>query len=265
MSGSSVFLSDEAKEPGKRVYFLGAPFDCVAQSTVVKLVNGCRSGVRFRYVVTPNVDHVVRLHDNSTLAPYYDQAWLSLCDSQPITRLAKVLSLDLPLVTGSDLTALLFNSVIQNGDRVTIIAANEEVVRGLERAYPTVYFSAFVPPNGVWSNAAALKSCVDFAISERARFIFIAIGSPQSEKIAHTLLTHPDAEGVGFCIGASLEFITGAKKRAPTWMRRSGFEWLHRLASDPRRLWRRYAFAVVPLMRLFIEEVARRQPLRVRG
>jgi UDP-N-acetyl-D-mannosaminuronic acid transferase (WecB/TagA/CpsF family) len=48
------------------------------------------------------------------------------------------------------------------------------------------------------------------------------------------------ATGVGLCIGASLEFLTGAKRRAPLWLQRLGLEWLFRLLTEPRRLWRRY-------------------------
>ena len=41
-------------------------------------------------------------------------------------------------------------------------------------------------------------------------------------------------------VGAAFDFHAGTVKRAPRWMRDSGLEWLHRLASEPRRLWRRY-------------------------
>lgn len=244
---------------GRRAYFLGAPFDRIERNEVLNMLRACGPTVPFRYVVTPNVDHVVRLKRSAGLAIYYDNAWLSLCDSQPILKLAKLISLDLPLVTGSDLTVTLFKSVIQDDDRVTLIAANDRIVQDLERAYPSIRFRAFVPPPNVWSDPAALQACVDFVIGEAARFVFIAIGAPQSEKIAHAIFTHPEAKGVGFCIGAALEFLTGSKKRAPIWMRRMGVEWLHRLASDPRRLWKRYFYAVVPLGRLFLEELAVRQ------
>ena len=60
-------------------------------------------------------------------------------------------------------------------------------------------------------------------------------------------------------VGAALEFLVGAKKRAPFWMRRAGLEWLHRLLSDPKRLWRRYASSVLPLLLLFKGEIAGRQ------
>jgi UDP-N-acetyl-D-mannosaminuronic acid transferase (WecB/TagA/CpsF family) len=179
--------------PAQRGHFLGAPFDDLDQEKVLERLGNSSPAAAFRYVVTPNVDHVVRLNGNSLLAPYYEEAWMSLCDSRPITALAHLLSLKLPLVTGSDLTARVFKSVIRDGDLVTLIAANDKIVRDLNTAYPNVRFRAFVPPAGVLTDEVAFRACVDFAARERARFIFIAIGSPQSEKIAHALLHHPDA------------------------------------------------------------------------
>jgi exopolysaccharide biosynthesis WecB/TagA/CpsF family protein len=241
-----------------RHYFLGAPFDDIAQDAAVDLVEGSQGQSKFRYVVTPNVDHVVRLNGDRLLASYYDEAWMSLCDSKPISTLSHAVSLDLPVVTGSDLTERLFKTVIKSGDRIALIAANDEIARDMAAAFPDVLFRSFVPPKNVLGDPAGLQACVDFAAAEPARFLFIAIGSPQSEKIAHALAQRPDACGVGLCIGASLEFLLGAKKRAPVWMRRLGLEWVHRLASDPKRLWRRYLFAVVPLVRLFARELASR-------
>ena len=43
-------------------------------------------------------------------------------------------------------------------------------------------------------------------------------------------------------IGAAFDFIAGTKPEAPAWMQKAGLEWLFRLASEPRRLWRRYIF-----------------------
>ncbi len=58
-------------------------------------------------------------------------------------------------------------------------------------------------------------------------------------------------------MGASLEFMLGLKQRAPQWMRGLGLEWLHRLVSEPRRLWRRYVLAVVPLAGLVLTDIRR--------
>jgi exopolysaccharide biosynthesis WecB/TagA/CpsF family protein len=245
----------------QRHNFLGAPFDGFNAEMVIDLLRKSPADLPFRYIVTPNVDHVVRLKADGGLLRYYRAAWMSLCDSKPIQGLAGLLRLRLPLVTGSDLTVSLFQSVIQEGDAIAIIAATEHVVSDLRKAYPKLQIKAFVPPMGVASDPQAFEACVNFAVDAHCRFLFLAIGAPQSERIAYEVSRRAGATGIGLCIGASLEFLTGVKKRAPRWMRRLGLEWLHRLSTDPKRLWRRYAYAVLPLLALFSREIGS-QPRR---
>jgi exopolysaccharide biosynthesis WecB/TagA/CpsF family protein len=66
------------------------------------------------------------------------------------------------------------------------------------------------------------------------------VGAPQQEAVAHALRIRGRARGLALCVGASLNFITGAERRAPQWMQRAGLEWLYRLSQDPRRLANRY-------------------------
>ena len=61
------------------------------------------------------------------------------------------------------------------------------------------------------------------------------------------------ATGVGLCVGAALDFLSGRAERAPVWMRRAGFEWLHRLVSEPGRLWKRYLVTGPKVFSLFSE------------
>jgi N-acetylglucosaminyldiphosphoundecaprenol N-acetyl-beta-D-mannosaminyltransferase len=238
--------------------FLGAPFDPVSSDQALDALRDAGEDARFRYVVTPNVDHVVRLNQNGSLRPAYDHAWMTLCDSRPITMIGRLLRHPLPHVTGSDLTVSLFRSVLRDGDRITLIVGDQGIAQRVASAYPTLRLRTHVPPQGVLDKPDALQACVEFAAAEPSRFTFIAIGSPQSEKIAYALSHHPNARGVGLCIGAALEFLVGSKPRAPRWMRRVGLEWVHRMASDPKRLWRRYVYSVVPLVRLCSREFAGR-------
>jgi N-acetylglucosaminyldiphosphoundecaprenol N-acetyl-beta-D-mannosaminyltransferase len=43
-------------------------------------------------------------------------------------------------------------------------------------------------------------------------------------------------------VGAAFDYLAGGQPEAPAWMQRAGLEWLFRLANEPRRLWRRYAY-----------------------
>ena len=97
----------------------------------------------------------------------------------------------------------------------------------------------------------AFAETIAFVLRHPARFVFIAVGSPRQERLAAALAATGQAAGVGLCVGASLAFLAGVEKRAPAWMGRHGLEWLYRLASDPRRLARRYLLdspRVVPML-----------------
>src|SRR5881628_3239252 len=93
---------------------------------------------------------------------------------------------------------------------------------------------------GLKHKPAARDAAAEFIASADARFIFLAVGSPQQEMVAHEVSSIEGATGIALCIGAGLEFVTGEQKRAPKTMQLLGLEWAHRLLSNPRRLWRRY-------------------------
>ena len=199
----------------------------------------------FGYVVTPNADHLVRLSRDPTLRGPYDQAALRLLDSRVVAGLARAIGLPVPpVVTGSDLTAALLAEI--RGD-LTII--------GLDPAFlPALGLTRVAhhnPPQGFASDPAAFARAVRFAVDHPARFTLLAVGSPRQERLAAAIAAGGGATGLGLCVGASLEFLAGARRRAPVWMRRAGLEWAHRLASEPVRLGRRYLLdgpAIIPLL-----------------
>ncbi|KQO56674.1 hypothetical protein ASF22_09025 [Methylobacterium sp. Leaf87] len=250
-----------------REHFFNAPFDGLDRSEVLSLLAQdpprdfeARS---FRYVVTPNVDHVVRLSADPSLAPCYEAAWLSLCDSKPILVMSRLLTrggfLHLP---GSTLTEILFRTVIRPGDRIALVVASDAIAADMRVSFPDLDLAILTAPPDIDGDPAAFATCVAFVARSRARFTFIAIGAPRSERIAFQASLDPDACGTALCIGAALEFLLGRKRRAPLWMQRTGIEWLHRLASEPHRLWRRYLLAVLPFGRLLLKEGLARLPSR---
>jgi exopolysaccharide biosynthesis WecB/TagA/CpsF family protein len=259
----NVSINADAWEVKQR--FLDVPYNTLRFHEVIAAIEGVKHTDGFFYIVTPNVDHAVRLRGDNILKNIYEQSWLSLCDSKPISWMAKSLSFPLPLVTGSDLTACLFHEVIQPGDRVTLIAPYEEVAQRMMERFPDVNITYHVPPRNVITNEEAMRACAEFAARDEPNFIFIAVGSPQSELIAYEISHTAGSTGVCICCGASLEFITNLQTRAPFVMQKFGFEWLYRLMSDPRRLWRRYVYAVPPLVRMFAAEAMMRSKSRQRA
>lgn len=80
---------------------------------------------------------------------------------------------------------------------------------------------------------------LDIIRAAKPDFIWVGISSPKQE---YWMSQAAPLLGRGVClgVGAAFDFHSGQVKRAPTWMRNYGFEWLHRLVSEPRRLWHRY-------------------------
>lgn len=236
----------EAPAPAPQsVRFLDIDFSILSFEDVVAAIRSLSKGERFSYVVTPNVDHVVNLNPREPSArsrafkQAYDAAALRLCDSRILRMIGRRLGADLPVVTGSDLTLRLFNGFFTSGDKVAIVGGREDTVSRLGARFPGPAYVQHLPPMGVLENVSAQEAIAEFIGAEAPDFVLFAIGAPQSEIVAHRCAQMP-LRGVGLCIGASIDFLLGDRKRAPVWMRRLSLEWLFRLGSEPARLWRRY-------------------------
>lgn len=231
----------DATYGGWPITFCGMPFSGLDLDSTFRYLERRRSTDSFAYVVTPNVDHTIRAwRTGEQTSRLYAEADLSLCDSRILALLARPLGVTLPLVTGSDLTSILFELVINPYERVTIIGGAPELISRLERRYELRNIKHYDPPMGFIHRRDEVGDTISFVERFPARFIFLALGSPQQERLAHILKRRGQASGTALCIGASLLFLTGDLKRAPDWMQQARLEWLHRLASEPRRLWRRY-------------------------
>jgi exopolysaccharide biosynthesis WecB/TagA/CpsF family protein len=93
---------------------------------------------------------------------------------------------------------------------------------------------------GLRTNTEAQAAVAAFIETVRPHLVLLTVGAPQSEIVAQLVKARGQAKGVAICVGASLEFLTGEKRRAPRFVQAMGMEWAFRLLSEPRRLWRRY-------------------------
>ncbi len=231
---------------------LGLEFSDVDAETAAQLVAERHASEPFRYVITPNADHLVRLHRRPELLPLYEGAMLRLLDSRVVASGARVLGLRVPRVTtGADMTSVLLTRHLGSAERITIVGLSPrhlpELVARCGLAAPAHYD----PPRSFERDPAAMQAVVEFVLEHPARFIFLAVGSPRQEMLAAAIQATGRARGVGLCIGAALDYLAGAQWRAPAWMQHARLEWLHRLVHHPRRLGRRYLLdspAIIPLL-----------------
>ncbi|ABC24511.1 WecB/TagA/CpsF family glycosyltransferase [Rhodospirillum rubrum] len=238
------------------VSYLGIAYSGLTLEQAAAALAARPAGAAFAYVVTPNAQHVVHLNRGEpffTLA--YRDAWLRLSDSRVLAALTKLIGGPrLPVATGSDLTALLFQSVITADDPLVVIGGTAETDERLRAMFGLRHLVSHRPPMGVLRNPQAIAACVEFIAAHPARFVFFAVGSPQSEVIAQHAFASGRATGSGLCIGGALLFLTGQVKRAPLWMRRLALEWLYRLLANPRGHFRRVFVDSLPLVGLVLAD-----------
>lgn len=195
-------------------------------------------------MVTPNVDHLVRLEHQPALKSAYGTAEFIYADGMPLVWASRLLRNALPeRVTGADLFVRLCRQAVAQNWKMAVLGGKPGSEPGLhalfEQCYPGINVRILCPsmrfePEGSEGEAAAAE-----LRGWSPDIVFVCLGMPKQEKWA--LRFAPTfGRGLFLCVGAALEFGLGLQLRAPGWVQRAGFEWLWRLGSDPRRFWRRY-------------------------
>ena len=242
----------------RTVRLLGLDFADLGVEEAVRWVLDRPADGAFDFVVTPNADHLVRLARDPALAAIYRDAALRLLDSRVVARATRAVGLRAPgVVTGSDLAAKLLPR-LPSGERVTIVGMRQAWLPALIARTGIAPPAHFDPPMGFDADPAAMDAAVRFVLDHPARLVFLAVGSPRQERLAAAVKATGRANGLALCIGSGLEFAAGVVPRAPGWMQAAGFEWLHRLGRDPRRLARRYLADDPAIFSLLVGERWRR-------
>jgi len=202
---------------------------------------------RVRYVVTPNVDHLVMLRHDTEFRATYDDASLVVADGLPLVLVSRWLGTALPeRVAGSDLVPGLFAAADPvAGLRVYLLGAApgvaEQAAARVRETWPTVsVVGTYSPPLGFEKDPVENAAILQRIAATQPDLLIIGLGAPKQEKWVHA---HQDAirAKVAICAGATIDFLAGHKRRAPRWVQKSGLEWCYRMLSEPRRLVRRYA------------------------
>jgi N-acetylglucosaminyldiphosphoundecaprenol N-acetyl-beta-D-mannosaminyltransferase len=231
-----------------RVGLFGMQIDALTMpETIERIQSWIGSGGPCRYVVTPNVDHAVMYQHHEALRQAYADASLVLADGMPVLWASRLLRRPLPeRVPGSDLVPALFKSVSSGPSlRVYLLGAApgvaERAAMQIEQRWPKVrVVGSYSPPLGFERDEQENHEILARIRMNRPDVLIVGLGAPKQELWLHAH-RQKIAAPVALAVGATIDFLAGEKARAPRWMRRVGLEWAHRLASEPRRLAKRYA------------------------
>lgn len=202
------------------------------------------------FLITPNAYQVVHFNDpeNRGLMDFYCDVKYILPDGMPIVWVSKLGNDKLAnRLTGSDLFPVLFAQIKLNSYPVTFILPDVKMKDLFGQDYANC--NCFVPRIFAKDDDEyiALFAAVVAAgvVSNQSIFVFLGLGFPKQEILAMKISDLLKREGYSrpvlfLLLGASFEFYFGLKDRAPTWIQKTGMEWLYRFAQEPKRLWKRY-------------------------
>jgi len=208
--------------------------------TIEKVEEIIRRHVPTQHVVI-NAAKVNLIEKDSHLREIVNSCSLINADGASILWAAKKLGIPIKeRVTGIDLFLNLIELANDNGYKVYLFGAKEEVLEKVKEKFEAEYPKLKIVGrcNGYFSAEEEKLIVKDMALSG-ADMMFVAFSSPKKE---YWISKHIDELNIPFVmgVGGSFDVVAGVTKRAPTWMQRSGLEWFYRFIQEPRRMWKRY-------------------------
>jgi exopolysaccharide biosynthesis WecB/TagA/CpsF family protein len=187
------------------------------------------------FVVTPNVDHLIKLQKDKSFYACYQSAEHVVCDSRILLMLSKFISRKNALrsqIAGSDLFPAFCHYHRQNTDnvRVFLLGGSEESVRIAqekinEKTGSNIVIGGYSPPFGFEQDADENAKILKLINDSGATALAVGVGAPKQEFWISTYRSQLPGVKLFFAIGATIEFEAGAVKRSPAWMSKLGIEW----------------------------------------
>ncbi len=222
---------------------IGAKIDVVYWGGAVATLLRWASARESRYVCACNVHSVVTAQGDERLAASLRGADLVLPDGAPVAWLMRKTGVDAQQrVSGPDLMWRYFAAAAVYGESIFLLGGEPETLVRLrariEETFPGLRVAGAHSPPYRPLSADEDTALVRMLNDSGATTVWVALGCPKQEVWMAEHRERVRAVMVG--VGAAFGFHAGTVRRAPEWMQRLSLEWLHRLASEPGRLWRRY-------------------------
>lgn len=222
---------------------LGAPIDVVSAGAALQRIAQWAARRESRVVCICNVHSVVTaMHDAAHLAAIAG-ADLATPDGAPVAwMLRRQGATAQARVSGPDLMQDYLEQAATRRESIFLLGSTPETLAKLQsrlrERWPALPIAgAISPPFRALTNDED-EALVRELNASGAGTVWVSLGCPKQERWMAEHRGRVQAVMLG--VGAAFDFHAGTVSRAPRWMRDHGLEWLHRLASEPRRLWRRY-------------------------
>ena len=199
------------------------------------------------FVVTPNVDHLVKLQKDREFYDIYKDADYKVCDSKILMWISRFLGTPIKeKISGSDLFPAFYEYYKDDENiKIFLLGAAEGVAAKAQRninakAGRDIVIDTHSPYFGFENDEEECEKIVDLINKSEATVLAVGLGAPKQEKWIYKYKNQLHNIKIFLAIGATIDFESGLTSRAPKWLSEIGLEWFYRLISNPQRLWKRY-------------------------
>jgi len=237
--------------PARSVRVAGVDFDALSERQVVARIIGDSNDGRGGWVVTPNIDICRQLRHDPAARALVSGASLVVADGMPLIWASRLRGDPLPeRVAGASLIFTLSEAAAASGKSVYLLGGAPGVparaAAALGRRYPGLMVAGVhAPPFGFDREPGEIEAIAARLARAKPDIVFVGLGFPKQERVIAALAPGLPAAWFIGC-GAAIPFAAGTLPRAPHWMQLLGLEWIHRLITEPRRLFHRYLVNDVP-------------------
>lgn len=242
----------------KRIKFLNTHIDNLTMEEAVREAKRLILEKKNSYVVTPNVDHIVKIEHDGLFRDIYEEADLVLTDGKPLIWMSRWMGTPIKeKISGSDYFPEVCRMAAMEGFSIFLLGAAEGVAKkaavNLMKKYKNLKIAGVYSPSYAFENDAKEIAHIIEKINEsKADILCIGLGTPKQEKFYHQYKEQLQVP-LTLHIGATIDFEAGVVKRAPKWISYVGLEWFYRLLKEPRRLYRRYLLEDVEIFPIFLK------------
>lgn len=208
-----------------------------------ELLKKLKSGV----LITPNIDHLIKLQKDIDFYNTYKQADWIVCDSKILFFISKLLKKSIPeAIPGSSFFTAFYEFHKNDSEcKIFLLGAAEGIAAKAmkkinQKVGRNMVVGAHSPSYGFEKNSEECDELIRIINESGANVLLVGVGAPKQEKWIMKYRHCMPNINIFMGLGATIDFEAGTLKRAPKFWQDIGMEWLYRCIKEPKRLFKRY-------------------------
>ena len=205
-----------------------------------------------------NINSIVRADKNNFFDKVLESFTFRVADGMPIVWSLRLNKIKQERLNATKVLYKVIESGLDSNKKHYFLGSSEIVLKSminnLRLKYPSINICGYWSPPMADLDTILEETNTKISEINKSDVLWVGLGLPKQEELIYKL-SNVQTNTLG--IGAAFEWVAGTKKHAPQLIQNLGFEWLFRLITEPKRLWRRYTFDTIYLLKILLSKLLR--------